>query len=113
VRPVEVLAGGATQVVNAMTLSERGILVRMPQPLPIGSPVEVRISLPDARAIQVGGEVIYVREKLGAQADAAGVAILFTRMTIKSAENLKILVKQLLVGDLVAGPHDKPIISPG
>ena len=23
------------------------------------------------------------------------------------------LVKQLLVGDLVAGPHDKPIISPG
>jgi len=112
-RPVEILVDGTVLAANAITLSERGIMVRMPQPLALGSSVEVRFSLPDARVVQVGGEVIYVRDNQGAQAASAGVAIKFPRLTIKSAETLKMLVKQLLVGDLVAGHGEKPIVRPG
>jgi len=113
VRPVEILVDGTVRVVKAVTLSERGIMVRMPQPLPPGSSVEVRLSLPDDQVVQVGGEVIYVRNNQGTQTGLAAVAIKFTRLTIKSAENLKILVKQLLVGDLVVGQSEEPIIRPG
>jgi CheY-like chemotaxis protein len=111
-RPVEVLVDGTVQVVNALTLSERGIMVRMPQPLPRGTAVEVRLFLPDAQVLQAGGNVIYVHDHQGSPGESANVAIRFDRLTINSAESLQTMVRQLLVGDLVAGQGEEPIVKP-
>jgi CheY-like chemotaxis protein len=111
-RTVELLVDGAGQVVNALTLSERGIMVRMPQPLPKDTTVDVRITLPDSQTMQVGGKVIYVHDHSATPVMSANVAIKFDRLTLDNVENLQILVKQLLIGDLTAGLGEEPVIKP-
>lgn len=111
-RPVEVIEAGNAQSCPAMTLSERGVMVRMSRPLARGTTVEVRITLPDGEHVEAGGEVIYVRENRGVPvALPGGVAIKFDRVTIKAAEKLHALIKQLLIGDIVAR-QTEPIVRP-
>jgi CheY-like chemotaxis protein len=102
VKQVELIYRDSSQFLNAVTLSERGIMVRMPKPLPRGSAVEVRLTLPDGETIQAGGQVIYLREGKHTPNALAGVAIKFDRLTIEDAEKLHALVKDLLIGDIVA-----------
>ncbi len=111
-RPVEVIIDGVAQLVNAVTLSERGIMVRMPQPLPKGTEVEVRLSLPGEQVVQAGGEVIYVRMHQGVSAAEAEVAIRFDRLNSKGVEALQMMVRQLLVGDLDASREAASIVKP-
>ena len=94
-----------------MTLSERGIMVRMAEPLSQGAKVEVELKLSDGQIVRVGGEVIYVRGK-GIQGAVAGVTIKFDRVTLKDSERLQALVTQLLIGDIVA-TQVEPVIKPG
>lgn len=110
-KQVELTCRGSSQFLNAVTLSERGIMVRMPQPLPKGSTVEIRLTLPDSETILAGGQVIYVREGKHAPNAPAGVAIKFDRLTIKDAEKLHALVKDLLIGDIVANQTEAVIKS--
>ena len=111
-RPVELVVRGESRAVNAVTLSERGIMVRMTEPLFKGASVQVRLSLPDEQILEVGGEVIYVREGRSAPVvTLAGVAIKFDRVTLKDTERLHLLVKQLLIGDIVA-TQTEPVIRP-
>lgn len=109
---VELTVRGEVLQLSAVTLSERGIMVRMTQPLPKGTVVDVRLAISDEETLHLGGEVIYVRGgKGGAITPAAGVAIKFDRITIKDTERLHAVVKQLLIGDLVAN-QTEAIIRP-
>jgi len=109
---VELVVRGEVLLLTAVTLSERGIMVRMPNPLAKGTPVEVRLTLPDDQVLTLGGEVIYVRGgKGGSVTPPPGVAIKFDRVTIKDTEKLHLLVKQLLIGDIVAN-QTETIIKP-
>lgn len=109
---VELVVRGEVLLLNAVTLSERGIMVRMPQPLAKGTPVDIRLTMPDERILNLGGEVIYVRGgKGGAVTPPAGVAIKFDRITIKDSEKLQALVRELLIGDIVAS-QTEAVIKP-
>ena len=110
-KPVEIKVNGEVMTCNAMTLSERGIMVRMPQPLLKGLTVEVQLTLPDEHILRVSGTVIYVREGKGLPAAPAGVAIKFDRISINDSERLHILVKQLLISDIVA-TQSESVIKP-
>lgn len=111
-KPVELVVRGEVMVLNAVTLSERGILVRMPKPLAKGTPVEVRLTLAEDQPLSLGGEVIYVRPASGGIATSqAGVAIKFDRVTLRDTERLHAHVKQLLIGDIVAS-QTEAIIKP-
>lgn len=109
-RQVEIVHQGGARHFAGITLSERGIMVRMPEPLPKGSAVEVKLALRDELELQFKGEVIYVRGGTpGVGGISPGVAIKFDRLTIRDTECLHELVKQLLIGDIVAS-QTEPVI---
>lgn len=111
-RRVELVVRGVPQACNAVTLSERGIMVRMAQPLLKGQSVEVRLFPAEGEPLEIGGEVIYVRDlRGGAISPMSGVTIRFDRVTIKAAERLHTLVRELLIGDIVASQVE-PVIKP-
>lgn len=109
-KPVELKVNDEVLTLNAMTLSERGIMVRMPQPLHKGNRVELQLTLPDEETLLISGEVIYVRGGEGVKALPAGVAIKFNPISIKDTELLHALVKDLLIGDIVA-TQCEPVIK--
>ncbi len=109
---VELVVRGEVLQLNAVTLSERGIMVRMPKPLAKGTAVEIRLMLPSEDVLTLGGEVIYVRGGKGAAiSPPAGVAIKFDRVTIKDTEKLHAMIKELLIGDIIAN-QSETIIKP-
>ena len=102
---------GTGQELTAMTLSERGIMVRMPQPLPRGTVVEIKLTLPGEQVLRVGGEVIYVMAGKSTAAGTCWVAIKFDRVTLKDSERLSALVRQLLIGDILVTQSESVIKS--
>jgi CheY-like chemotaxis protein len=109
---VELIVRGEVLQLNAVTLSERGIMVRMPNPLAKGTAVEIRLMLPADETLTLGGEVIYAR---GSNAETVvpppGVTIKFDRVTIKDTERLHAMIKDLLVGDIIAN-QSEAVIKP-
>lgn len=100
-RQVELVCRGEALSLTSVTLSERGIMVRMPDPLPRGSEVTVRFPASQGGEMTCTGQVIYVRGKSAQIGPPPGVAIKFDRLTIKDTEQLHALVKQLLIGDIL------------
>jgi hypothetical protein len=97
---------------SAVTLSERGIMGRMPKPLAKGTAVEIRLMLPSEDVLTLSGEVIYLRGgREGAISPQTGVAIKFDRVTIKDTEKLHAMIKELLIGDIIANQAET-IIKP-
>lgn len=109
-KQVELTCRGETFQLSSVTLSERGIMVRMPNPLPRGSEITVRFPLPQGGEMHFSGQVIYVRGAAGPVAPPPGVAIKFDHLTIKDTEELHTLVKQLLIGDILE-KQEEPIIK--
>lgn len=109
-RPVDLTSRGESRQLTSVTLSERGIMVRMPNPLPRGSEVTVRFPLPQGGEMNFSGQVIYVRGTASPVGPPPGVAIKFDRLTIKDTEQLHTLVKQLLIGDILE-KQEEPIIK--
>jgi CheY-like chemotaxis protein len=111
-RPVEIVHQGVSRQLAGITLSERGLLVRMPDPLPKGIEVEIKLPLPDGTPLPLVGQIIYAK---GGQVSPAGtppgVAIKFERLTIKDTERLHALVRDLLIGDIVS-TQCEPAIKP-
>ncbi len=96
----------------SITLSERGIFLRMREQLPKGAHVDVDLPLPSGEVLQVGGSVIYGKaENGGGSGVPPGIAIKFDRLTLKDIEVLTALVEELLIGDIVA-EQSEPIIKP-
>lgn len=103
---------GKTFNLNSVTLSERGIFVRMRQPLPVGTEVDVCIPLSEGRTIGVGGKVIYVKSLNGGKfVIPPGVAVKFDRLTTEDAELLSKLVTDQLIGDILA-EQEEDVIRP-
>lgn len=112
-RPVEMSHQGVSRQLAGITLSERGILVRMPDPLPRGIEVEIKLSLPDGALLPLTGQIIYVKDgQAGPLGPPPGVAIKFERLSIKDTERLHALVTDLLIGDIVA-TQCEPVIKSG
>ena len=112
VKQVGVTLRGESLQLTGVTLSERGIMVRMPKPPAKGTPIDVDLTLPEGEVLKLGGVVIYVRVgKGGVHSPAPGVAIKFDRVTINDTERLHTYVKQLLIGDIVAN-QAAPVIKP-
>ncbi len=60
-------------------LDSGGVFVATPHPPPVGTTLEVRLGLPDARKLEVRGEVVFVRERAamaGRQPAGCGVRLL-------------------------------------
>lgn len=103
VKTVTLQYGGKKRTVTSVTLSERGIFLRMKEPLPKGTLVDLSLPLPDESVLQVGGSVIYGKAMNGGgSVISPGVAIKFDRLTEESCEKLSSLVEALLIADLVA-----------
>lgn len=109
-RQVELSCRGENYQLASVTLSERGIMVRMPNPLPRGAEVTVRFPLPQGGEMHFAGQIIYVRGTQSQVGPPPGVAIKFDRLTIKDTEQLHALVKQLLIGDILE-KQEEPIIK--
>lgn len=111
VQPVLLTHNGTTRSCNSISLSERGIFVRMREPLAKGTEVDITLSLPDGGSLKVGGRVLYAKGLNGGKfVIPPGVAIKFDRMTLQDAEVLQRVVAELLIGDLVAEQED-PILK--
>jgi len=103
---------GKLHEVSSVTLSERGIFLRMSEQLPKGDHVEVDLPLPSNETLQVGGSVIYSKaQNGGCSVISPGVAIKFDRMTMENIETLTALVEELLIGDIVL-EQTEPVIKP-
>ena len=105
--PFEKIVGlhhqGKFHEVSSVTLSERGIFLRMSEQLAKGAHVEVDLPMPSGETLQVGGSVIYGKaQNGGCSVISPGIAIKFDRMTLKKIEILSSLVEELLIGDLVS-----------
>ncbi len=60
-------------------LDSGGVFVATPHPPPVGTTLEVRLGLPDARKLEVRGEVVFVRERAamaGRQPAGCGVRLI-------------------------------------
>jgi CheY-like chemotaxis protein len=103
---------GKRYEVPSITLSERGIFLRMREQLPKGTHVDIHLPLPSGKTLKVGGSVIYGKaENGGGSVIPPGIAIKFDRMISKDGEILTALVEELLIGDIIA-EQTEPVIKP-
>lgn len=111
-RRVDLHHQGAQLPATSRGLSERGLFVCLPQPLPKGAHVEVALPLPAGGFLRVGGSVIYNTPQPGENpACRSGVAIKFDRMTLHDSQALTALVTDLLIGDIV-NEQTEPFVNP-
>lgn len=111
-RAVEVSTNeGPPRPYQALTLSEGGIYIRMAEPLPRGT--EVNVTLSDALlATPIKGRVIYDKGVYGEDLTVdPGVAIAFEPLVPEQAASLGVLVRRLLMADLFEIPSDAPVAS--
>lgn len=103
---------GKRHDVDSVTLSERGIFLRMPEPLAKGTHVEIDLPLPSGETMQVGGSVVYGKaQNGGGSAVSQGLAVKFDRLTKQKLEVLSKIVAELLIGDIVK-EQTEPVVSP-
>ncbi|TYO99893.1 PilZ domain-containing protein [Geothermobacter ehrlichii] len=98
---VGLLHAGSGMSLPAVSLSEGGIYLRHPDPLPVGSEVELLLPLPEGE-LRLSGRVIYqkdvFRDSLRIE---PGMAILFENVDDGTRERLRSVISDLLAGDLV------------
>ena len=98
--------------VPSITLSERGIFLRMREQLPKGTHVDIDLPLPSGKTLKVGGSIIYGKaDNGGGSIIPPGLAIKFDRLSLKDIEVLTALVEELLIGDIIA-EQTEPVIKP-
>ena len=92
---------GSTRTYPTETISEKGVFLITPSPLPVGTGVEVTLSLGDKSSVALMGSVIYHQGMAGfADADTHGMAIEFTQGSEEDFRSLSGFVKGLLIRDV-------------
>jgi len=103
---------GKYHEVSAVTLSERGILVRTGERFPQGAHVDLDLPHPSGGVVPVGGSIIYsVRKCNHGPESAREYAIKFDRLTIDNRKRLGILMGELLIGDIIV-EQTEPVLRP-
>lgn len=103
---------GKLYQVSSLTLSERGIFLRMREQLPKGDHVEIDLPLPSGESMHIGGSVIYGKaQNGGGSVISQGVAIKFDRLTKGELEVMSELVAELLIGDIIT-EQPEPVVKP-
>ena len=102
---------GKPHELYAETLSEGGIFVRKKDSFPLGSEVEVTLSLKDGESIHLKGTVIYLKELFGNIFKLPpGMAIEFKEVTPNKAKLLKDYIEYLIAHDIFDG-QEEPVIE--
>ena len=110
-RHVSYQAEGERQNSFAITLSEGGIYLRTPQPLPVGTRVEIDLPLSHKETMLACGEVIYNKGlPSGRFMIPPGMAVRFDEPEPAIRDRLSEEVKHLLVGDMVE-EQAEPVFS--
>jgi CheY-like chemotaxis protein len=103
---------GKLYEVSSVTLSERGIFLRMHEHLPKGTHVEIDLPMPSGKKMQVGGSVIYGKaQNGGGSVISQGIAIKFDRLTQEKLDVLSEFVADLLIGDILT-EQTEPVVRP-
>jgi CheY-like chemotaxis protein len=103
---------GKLYQVSSLTLSERGIFLRMREQLAKGDRVEIDLPLPSGKLMHIGGSVIYGKaQNGGGSVISQGVAIKFDRLTKEELDVMSELVAELLIGDIVT-EQTEPVVKP-
>lgn len=103
---------GKAYKTESVTLSERGIFVRMREQLPKGAHVDIELPISAEETLHVGGSVIYGKAENGCGSlISQGVAIKFDRLTMDKIERLSSLVAELLIGDILE-EQTEPVVRP-
>jgi len=100
-KSVRLTYGLDTRNVKGVTLSERGIFVRVKSELPKNASVEISLPLPEREILKLNGKVIY--SIMDEDADSSvehGLAIRFDRLTKHDSVLLSCIVTDLLIGDI-------------
>ena len=104
---VVVTHNGFEYKLYAETLSEGGIYIRKEDPLPVGSAVEVEVSLEGREPIQMKGTVIYIKKLFGDfLALSPGMAIVFEGQQEEEKQALRIFVEDLIARDIFEGQEE-------
>lgn len=93
---------GLQQEYYAITLSEQGVYLRTPKPLPVGTPVHIELPLQTEQRLKIKGAVLY-RKSVFDDIDKLdpGMAIKFEGLSDQHAKELSNLITEMLTGDLL------------
>jgi uncharacterized protein (TIGR02266 family) len=110
-RKVEVTYQENHHKLYAENLSEGGIYLRKKDPLPVGSEVEVTLSLKDKDTITLKGVVIYIKELFGDFLKLPpGMAIEFKGLSEDDYKLLRNYIKNLMAEDII-DDQDETVIE--
>ncbi len=110
---VQVHAGAETRDFYALTLSEGGTYLRARDPLPVGTEIEISMTLSE-QSLRLKGLVIYHKARLpGVFKMEPGMAIEFREVTAQSAAFLKGVIADRLAGDLIEEQDEEVLTIEG
>ncbi|MDP2167213.1 MAG: response regulator [Thermodesulfovibrionales bacterium] len=108
---VVVTCNGENHKLYTESLSEGGVYLRMKDPFPVGSEVEVALPLKDRKAVTLKGEVIYTKGLFGGELKVPpGAAIEFKGVREKETKILRDYVEELLAYDILDS-QEEPVIG--
>jgi CheY-like chemotaxis protein len=101
-KKVGVTHKGETYELFSENLSVGGIFLRKKEPFPVGSRVEMALSVKDGVTLQLKGVVIYTKELFGDIFKMPpGMAIEFRELTKENYETLKTCIEDFLADDIL------------
>jgi CheY-like chemotaxis protein len=109
-KKVTVVLDGVQHELYTETLSEKGIFIRKKDPFPLGSKVEVVLSLDDKKSINLKGEVIHVKGLFGDVMNVPpGMGIEFKKISQSKSKMLRDFIKREFGEDIVDSQEEDVI----
>jgi CheY-like chemotaxis protein len=95
----------------AVNISQRGLYIRMKNPFPVGSDVNVTLPLKDGSLLNLNGSVIYIKDVSKELFKMPpGMAIEFRDLTSNDSEILRVYITEILTKDIIE-EQDEHIIK--
>jgi CheY-like chemotaxis protein/Tfp pilus assembly protein PilZ len=86
----------------AVNISQRGLYIRMKNPFPVGTEVNITLPLKDESLLNLKGSVIYVKEVSKELFKMPpGMAIQFKDLTSNDSEILRVYITEILTKDII------------
>lgn len=109
---VTLKSAGQSEVFTGETISERGVYLISPAPMPVGTGVEVQMKLDDSSRVNLKGNVIYHKGMFGGSFDSPpGMAIEFTDNEQAKLDRLSGFVRDLLTREIKGYGRDSIVLS--